>query len=83
MNFTEFNQVLNIVAIENDVRYMIEIFDNNELSIDYKKINMRQGILPAELMYKHICVAVNKYGHNYELLEMMPIIDEYLDYICE
>jgi hypothetical protein len=68
-------------ALDCDVNYIIKLFKTEVIDIDIKCISVPYNAFNNNyiLLYNLIVEKLRNLGYGNELLEMMPIIDDYLE----
>lgn len=83
MQINEIEESLIDAALDCDVNYMIKLYKNEVVDLDPKNISVPYSALNNLNNHTHLYnLIVNKLthlGYGNELLEMMPIIDDYLE----
>ena len=69
-------------ALESDVRYIVKIFVSGaNVEMDPRLLQVPPSSYESsEFLYSQIVKKIRGYGFQNELTDMMPIIDEYLEF---
>jgi hypothetical protein len=67
--------------LTHDVHIIIESFESHSLLLDVSRLKVESGMYKCtKTLYEIILRILIQRGYNAYLLDMMPYIDEYLDY---
>jgi len=82
LSMSSLEKALVHATLERDVMYVVELFKNEcNCDIDPSRFMLVPGYYSTSVdMYCDILKIVNDIGMGYEILEMMPYIDDYLEY---
>lgn len=70
-------------ALDCDTKYIIKLFKKEISDIDFKCISVPRNIFTDyNKLYILIIDKLKYLGYGNDLLEMMPIIDDYLEFLC-
>ena len=70
-------------SLEKDIDYLILCYKNNVIQIDINKLKLKKlNSHPDNIRYLYydILKYINSISETHIILDMMPLIDEYLDY---
>jgi hypothetical protein len=64
--------------LEHDVDYIIYCFENEIISMDYNNFKIKRYVYHN--LYTKIVTLLSEKCYSHNLLDMMPLIDEYIEY---
>lgn len=67
--------------INHDVNYMLWVVDNEQPALDLKTYKLKRGLFESiDELYEAVIQVLQLKNRINDLLEIMPIIDDYLEY---
>jgi hypothetical protein len=64
-----------------DVDYLIYCYENEIIQIDYTILKIKNNMhFDGHDLYKNIVKIISEKCYSHNLLDMMPLIDEYIEY---
>jgi hypothetical protein len=70
-------------GLDCDINYIIKLYKTENINLNKKYISVPPNVFTNyNELYNLIVLKINLLGYSDDLLEIMPIIDEYLDYIA-
>lgn len=75
-------QTLQVDPLAHDVDVIMQCYQDEKHTLDTSSLLLRWNntYKTTQELYANICQHVSKKGMSYCLLDLMPLIDEYLDY---
>jgi hypothetical protein len=82
LNMSSLDAALVQATLACDVAYIVELFQAEcNCDMDPSRFVLSRGLYTTSVdMYRDILIIVNGLGIGAEILEMMPYIDDYLEY---
>lgn len=71
-----------IQALDKDIDIIIQCFNESIITIPYEKFILKYKKYKANQIFSDILLTLQNKDKSYILLELMPMIDDYLEYMC-
>jgi hypothetical protein len=81
-NLSSLNNAISYSALENDMKYIVQVTMNEcNQDLEFDKFLMKKGYYTDSChMYNDIIKIIQELGMIQDYLEMMPYIDDYMEY---
>ena len=81
IDLSNMSDCMNYIILKSDFQKIIEIFNTNNNNNDFAcEFSMKKGMYKdSQIMYRDIILVINELHHSEYILELMPLIDDYLE----